>query len=79
MVFQDRALYSYLSVYGNLAFVLRGDPEHDVRRRVGRVAEALGLWAVLDRKPGSLSGGQRRRVAFVAGFIGSLPVYFPLL
>lgn len=65
MVFQDYALYAHRTVRGNLAFGLqmRRMSQHKVRKRVTGVADALGLTHLLDRKPGALSGGERRRVA----------------
>jgi multiple sugar transport system ATP-binding protein len=65
MVFQNYALYPHKTVRDNLAFGLR------VRRlaaarideRVRATAAALGIDALLDRKPAQLSGGQRQRVA----------------
>ena len=65
MVFQDPALFPYLTVFDNLAFGLcaRGVERDEVRKRVVTVAELLGLSAMLDRRPGTLSGGQRQRVA----------------
>ena len=65
MVFQSYALYPHLSVRDNLAFPLRvrGTPRGDIEREVARVAQVLGLAALLGRKPRALSGGQRQRVA----------------
>jgi multiple sugar transport system ATP-binding protein len=65
MVFQNYALYPYLTVAANIAFPLKiakmKAPERE--RRVRAVAEMLGLADLLERKPGQLSGGQRQRVA----------------
>jgi multiple sugar transport system ATP-binding protein len=65
MVFQNYALYPYLTVAANIAFPLKiarmKKAERD--RRVREVSEMLGLTAYLERKPGQLSGGQRQRVA----------------
>jgi ABC-type sugar transport system ATPase subunit len=65
MVFQDYALYPYLSARGNLEFPLRmrrlGRAE--MRRRVEAIAALLDIGALLDRLPKQLSGGQRQRVA----------------
>jgi multiple sugar transport system ATP-binding protein len=65
MVFQNYALYPYLTVEANIAFPLRiarvGKEER--ARRVLEVAQMLGLEDYLARKPGQLSGGQRQRVA----------------
>ena len=65
MVFQNYALYPYLTVFENIAFGLRArkTPDAQVRARVGRAAEMLGITALLDRTPRQLSGGQRQRVA----------------
>lgn len=65
MVFQDYALYPYMSVYKNIAFSLeiRGVGKKETARRVHEVAQLLGLEQVLDRRPRDLSGGQRQRVA----------------
>jgi multiple sugar transport system ATP-binding protein len=65
MVFQNYALYPYLTVADNMAFPLRvakvRRPEREARVR--EVAEMLELTPFLQRKPGQLSGGQRQRVA----------------
>jgi len=65
MVFQNYALYPYLTVSANIAFPLRiaGVKKSERARRVAEVADLLGLEDLLDRKPGQLSGGQRQRVA----------------
>src|SRR5205809_7338373 len=65
MVFQNYALYPYLTVAANIGFPLRiAKVKKAVReRRVREVAETLELLPYLDRKPGQLSGGQRQRVA----------------
>ncbi len=65
MVFQSYALYPHMTVFDNLAFGLRrrAVPRAEIDRRVGAVAETLGLAELLARKPHALSGGQRQRVA----------------
>ncbi len=65
MVFQNYALYPYLTVAANIAFPLRMArmPKADREARVRDVAELLELTPYLERKPGQLSGGQRQRVA----------------
>ena len=65
MVFQSYALYPHLSVYENIAFglKLKKTPKEEVRERVQKAAQLLGLEEHLDRKPRALSGGQRQRVA----------------
>jgi ABC-type sugar transport system ATPase subunit len=65
MVFQSYALYPHMTVFENMAFGLRIAhlPEAEIKRRVGVVADSLGLGSYLERTPKALSGGQRQRVA----------------
>ena len=65
MVFQSYALYPHLSVYDNIAFglKLKKTPKAQIKERVQKAAQLLGLEEYLDRKPRALSGGQRQRVA----------------
>jgi len=65
MVFQSYALFPHMSVHDNLAFGLatRRRPAEEIRERVSTVAAALGIGALLDRRPRELSGGERQRVA----------------
>src|SRR4051794_30554822 len=65
MVFQNYALYPYLTVSQNIAFPLKmAKVKKEVReRRAREVAARLGLEQSLDRKPSQLSGGERQRVA----------------
>jgi multiple sugar transport system ATP-binding protein len=65
MVFQNYALYPYLTVAANIGFPLRiaRVDKNQRERRVQEVAKLLGLTEYLDRKPAQLSGGQRQRVA----------------
>ena len=65
MVFQSYALYPHLSVAENIGFglSLRRMPKAEIKARVEKAAETLGLTDLLDRRPKMLSGGQRQRVA----------------
>jgi multiple sugar transport system ATP-binding protein len=65
MVFQNYALYPYMTVAQNIGFPLKiAKVRKDERdRRVREVARMLGLENYLERKPGQLSGGERQRVA----------------
>jgi len=65
MVFQGGSLYPHMRVYENLAFALRMHrvPEDQIRRRIERVVSLLGIRDLLDRRPYTLSAGQRQRVA----------------
>ena len=65
MVFQNYALYPYLTVARNIGFPLKIAKVEgaSARPRARGRGELLGLTELLDRKPGQLSGGQRQRVA----------------
>jgi molybdate transport system ATP-binding protein len=55
---QDAGLFPHLTALGNLGFGARGD-----RGRVETAVDTLGIRALLDRYPASLSGGEKQRVA----------------
>ena len=65
MVFQNYALYPFLTVFENIAFGLRARraPKAEIGARVRRAADMLDISGLLDRYPRELSGGQRQRVA----------------
>jgi len=65
MVFQDIALFPYMTVRDNIGYPLRiaGLPRAQVYEKVEKVAATLGLSDKLGQKPGQLSGGQQQRVA----------------
>ncbi len=65
MVFQDIALFPYMTVHQNIGYPLRiaGLSRPRIAERVERVAATLGLSDKLGMKPGQLSGGQQQRVA----------------
>jgi multiple sugar transport system ATP-binding protein len=77
MVFQNYALYPYLTVAANMAFPLRMAKlnKKERTRRVELVAERLGLTEYLERKPSQLSGGQRQRVAMGRAIIRQPSVF----
>lgn len=64
-VFQSYALYPHRTVFANLSFPLEMArvPKKEIRPRVERAAELLGLTALLNKYPRQLSGGERQRVA----------------
>ncbi|WP_421723745.1 ATP-binding cassette domain-containing protein [Bauldia sp.] len=66
MLFQDDLLFPHLSVGGNIAFGVPANIQGQKRKQ--RIDDALadsGLAGFADRDPGSLSGGQRARVALL--------------
>ena len=71
MVFQNYALYPHMTVYDNIVYSLKVArvPKSERQRRVGNVAELVGLGDTLERRPGQLSGGQRQRVAIARAIV----------
>ena len=65
VVFQDLALWPHMSVAENIAFGLRARrvPIAERERRIGNVANLVGLGDYLNVRPGELSGGEQQRVA----------------
>jgi NitT/TauT family transport system ATP-binding protein len=65
MVFQEYALFPWMTVERNVAFGLevRGEARAAVRARVEALLRGLALWEFRDRFPKDLSGGMRQRVA----------------
>src|SRR5204863_588031 len=76
MVFQSYALFPHLSVAENIIFGLRVRkvPRSESDARLARIANLLGLTALLQRKPAQLSGGQQQRVALGRAIIAQAPV-----
>ncbi|MGN0465403.1 MAG: sulfate/molybdate ABC transporter ATP-binding protein [Lachnospiraceae bacterium] len=65
-VFQNYALFRYMTVYDNIAFGLKVKKIDDkkIRERVLELISLTGLTGLEKRYPSQLSGGQRQRVAF---------------
>ena len=63
VVFQDARLFPHLSVQANLEFGRRRAPDKIPDDERDRLIALLGLEAMLRRKPRTLSGGERSRVA----------------
>ena len=65
-VFQNYALFRYMTVYESVAFGLRVQKEEKqkIHSRVTELINLVGLEGMEKRYPDQLSGGQRQRVAF---------------
>jgi ABC-type Fe3+/spermidine/putrescine transport system ATPase subunit len=71
MVFQSYAIWPNMTVAGNVAFPLtvRRVPQAEIRARVSRALEMVGLGGLEDRPATSLSGGQQQRVALARALV----------
>ncbi len=65
-VFQNYALFRYMTVYENIAFGLKVQKKSksEIHKRVTELIELVELKGMEKRYPDQLSGGQRQRVAF---------------
>lgn len=65
-VFQNYALFRYMTVEQNIAFGLKVQKKEKsyIKERVSSLIELVGLKGMEKRYPSQLSGGQRQRVAF---------------
>ena len=78
MVFQNYALYPYMTVFDNIAFGLRARKTPQARRsspRCARAAQMLGIEQLLARYPRQLSGGQLQRVAIGRAIVRNARLY----
>jgi phospholipid/cholesterol/gamma-HCH transport system ATP-binding protein len=72
LVFQNPALLASLTVRENVGFLLYRFSrlsEAQIRERVSRALEAVGLYGIEDRLPGELSGGMQKRVSFARALV----------
>lgn len=65
-VFQNYALFRYMTVYDNIASGLKvmKMPKAQIKERVSELLKLVNLEGLEKRYPSELSGGQRQRVAF---------------
>ena len=61
-VFQERGVFPWLTVAGNIAFGLSRLPEAQRAERVARYVKMVGLGGFEDAYPAELSGGMKQRV-----------------
>jgi len=71
-VFQDTALFDFLSVFENIALPLvenTGHGETEIRKRVQDKLHQLDLFGIENQYPSQLSGGMKKRVALARALI----------
>lgn len=73
IVFQDYKLLPKLTVYENVAFALEiyGLPSDEIRKKVLKALDLVGLKARSKSFPNQLSGGEQQRVAIARAIVNS--------
>ena len=73
IVFQDYKLLPKLTVYENVAFALEiyGLPTNEVKRKVLKALDLVGLKSKTKSYPNQLSGGEQHRVAIARAIVNS--------
>lgn len=73
IVFQDYKLLPKLTVYENVAFALEiyGLPTDEVRKKVLKALDLVGLKSRTKSYPSQLSGGEQQRVAIARAIVNS--------
>ncbi|WP_319455594.1 MULTISPECIES: ABC transporter ATP-binding protein [unclassified Mycobacterium] len=70
-VFQNYALFPFMSVSDNVAFGLKyaKASKEETKQRVGEALDLVQMGGFAKRKPGQLSGGQQQRVALARALV----------
>jgi phospholipid/cholesterol/gamma-HCH transport system ATP-binding protein len=79
MLFQNNALFDFMTVAENVAFPLRRTfdmGEDEIRERVEERLAAVSLSGFGERTPVSLSGGQKKRVGVARATVTCAPIIF---
>jgi phospholipid/cholesterol/gamma-HCH transport system ATP-binding protein len=77
MVFQNYALFDFMTVGENVAFPLEqlgGVPTDEIQRRAARRLEQVSLPGVGQKLPSELSGGMKKRVCLARAMVHDPPV-----
>lgn len=73
MVFQDFNLIDNMTVYDNVAFALRvtDGSAREIRQKVPKILELMGLTKKARCKPTELSGGEQQKVGIARALVGN--------
>jgi ABC-type Fe3+/spermidine/putrescine transport system ATPase subunit len=71
LVFQDLALWSNLTVLGNITLVLSAKKisKIDIKKKANDVLKMCSIASIADRKPSEISGGEQQRVALARAIV----------
>jgi len=69
IVYQDYALLPHFTVFKNIAYGLKKIQKNGIKEKVQEIAEALKIDHLLNRKPGTLSGGEQQRTALARSLV----------
>ncbi|HXW62748.1 MAG TPA: ATP-binding cassette domain-containing protein [Candidatus Acidoferrales bacterium] len=77
-VFQESALFDSLTVAENVAFRLREEhtEEREIQTRVREALHFVEMEPAIEKYPGELSGGMRRRVSIARALVDRPPLVF---
>lgn len=79
MLFQNYALFDFMTVSENIAFPLRQEGKVDeatIEARVKELLQEIGLPTAADKYPNELSGGMKKRVSYARAVIQAPPILF---
>lgn len=76
IVFQDYKLLNNISVYDNIAYVIRtlGMRSKEIEERVMGALKIVGLSSKMKAKPSELSGGEQQRVSIARAIVNGPPL-----
>ncbi len=71
MVYQDYMLFPHMTVEKNIAFGLRLNkiPKEKIKEKVKKVSRMLNICHLFHRFPGTLSGGEKQRIAIARAMV----------
>ena len=79
VLFQDGALFGSMDLYDHIAFPMREHTqasEKEIRVEVMQQAELVGLVAHLEKLPGEVSGGMKKRAGLARALVLHPPIIF---
>lgn len=77
MLFQNNALFDFMTVADNIAFPLRrlfDLPEDEIRERISERLRVVSMAGFEQRLPSGLSGGQKKRVGVARATVAQAPI-----